>query len=396
MAGSIQNKRGTAPALFSQALVQITCMSTFADLRLQSIPRCRAAAFCRGGEASAWQRARGQMNALLEARFAPEHLIEFRCIRAGRVQRTWARCSQVQVIDAKLRRLDAEGWDIYASVNPRAAARSNEASVTELVAFHVDIDELPAGADHGGHCFAVARTQQKNEKTETPEPGAVTDFSLPCVPLGVKRRMEASADPIPEPSMIVSSGHGLHCYFVLGAPVSVSEANRDHLKSINRGLAKALGGDSACSDLSRVLRVPAFHNHKTNPPREVTILSETSIRYTLEQLAPFAAKAATFTRDVSVPPAAVAPIAPELEQRFKAVRRRDGEISRAFRGEIGDGSSDSRYVLVMRLRQHGFSPEEIVAIVCSRRWYNRRTKRVRPTDSVLRDVRGLLVRSRRT
>ena len=62
----------------------------------------------------------------------------------------------------------------------------------------------------------------------------------------------------------------------------------------------------------------------------------------------------------------------ELEARFNAAHHADrsGDITRAWRGEIGGGSSDSRYVRVRHLLQAGFSAEEIVAIVCACRWYN--------------------------
>ena len=59
-------------------------------------------------------------------------------------------------------------------------------------------------------------------------------------------------------------------------------------------------------------------------------------------------------------------------------------------GEIGDGSSGSRYVLVGRLRRAGFSEDEIAAIVCSRRWYNRYSRRVKPLVAVRLDVARLL------
>ena len=67
-------------------------------------------------------------------------------------------------------------------------------------------------------------------------------------------------------------------------------------------------------------------------------------------------------------------------------------ITRAWRGEIGDGSSDSRYVLVRKLRLAGFGDEDIAAIVCSRRWFNRYQKRARPPADVRRDVERLLAK----
>ena len=85
---------------------------------------------------------------------------------------------------------------------------------------------------------------------------------------------------------------------------------------------------------------------------------------------------------------------PELGARFNAARRADcsGDLTRAWREEIGNGSSDSRYVLVKHLRALGFTPEEIVSIISSRRWWNCYAGRVRPPDEVYRDVLGLLAK----
>ena len=115
--------------------------------------------------------------------------------------------------------------------------------------------------------------------------------------------------------------------------------------------------------------------------------------YTLGELAVFALEKPEDNRPVTLGP--LSHSSTELMARFHAVRRADkadksGELTRAWRGEIGDGSSDSRYVLVGGLRRVGFSEDEIAAIVCSRRWWNRYTRRRKPPDAVRMDVERLL------
>ena len=116
-------------------------------------------------------------------------------------------------------------------------------------------------------------------------------------------------------------------------------------------------------------------------------------RYDLAELQPFAMfKPEAYPAVASL---GSIPLPPDLLARFHAARHADRsrDMTRAWRGEIGDGSSDSRYVLVKRLWALGFTPGEIVAIVCSRRWYNVRAKRVRHPTDVLRDMLGLLTQS---
>jgi hypothetical protein len=59
-----------------------------------------------------------------------------------------------------------------------------------------------------------------------------------------------------KPSMVVSSGHGLHAYWLLRELTSSEE-----LSGISRRLAKALGADHAF-DPSRILRLPGTYNRK--------------------------------------------------------------------------------------------------------------------------------------
>ncbi len=87
-----------------------------------------------------------------------------------------------------------------------------------------------------------------------------------------------------EPSIIVSSGHGIHAYWLLKEPEIVDERT----KGILKGLAKHLGADT-CFDLSRVLRVPGTKNLKPNvPPTNVKVISFNSeLKYAVNDFAKF-------------------------------------------------------------------------------------------------------------
>jgi len=103
-----------------------------------------------------------------------------------------------------------------------------------------------------------------------------------CADPDIRRRVARIVHfPLP-PSIIVSSGGGVHLYWLLKrlADVQIEEA---HLSSLLQQLAHHLGGDPASAELSRILRVPGTFNHKYDPPREVWIERlEPESRYTLD------------------------------------------------------------------------------------------------------------------
>lgn len=77
----------------------------------------------------------------------------------------------------------------------------------------------------------------------------------------------------PAPSVIVDSGGGYHCYWLFYEPVIIENGEiREAMAELQAAWPKWAGGDSAASDLARVLRIPGTENHKDQPPRPVTIL----------------------------------------------------------------------------------------------------------------------------
>lgn len=65
-----------------------------------------------------------------------------------------------------------------------------------------------------------------------------------------------------EPSIIVDSGGGYHCYWLLRNPVPVDEVNRGDVQAIQHGWVQMVRGDPGASDLRRVLRMPGTYNMK--------------------------------------------------------------------------------------------------------------------------------------
>jgi hypothetical protein len=66
-----------------------------------------------------------------------------------------------------------------------------------------------------------------------------------------------AVEGLPEASMVVYTGRGIHLYWKLDTPVPLAD-----MEAYNRGLSIALGGDH-CWDRKRVLRLPMTINSKT-------------------------------------------------------------------------------------------------------------------------------------
>lgn len=93
-----------------------------------------------------------------------------------------------------------------------------------------------------------------------------------------------------QPSCIVSSGHGLHIYWILEAPVNITDSSRDEIQRLMRGWQGYINNKAAdcgwqfdrVGDLARVLRVPGTLNHKTDLAQPVEVIAESEYRYCLD------------------------------------------------------------------------------------------------------------------
>lgn len=148
----------------------------------------------------------------------------------------------------------------------------------------------------------------------------------------------------PAPSVIVDSGGGYHCYWLLAEPFMLdSDEARGRADHAQKGWVKRVGSDDGAKDLARVLRIPGTKNFKEayapNYPDVRFMRSDFDQLYTLDELealipadAPAkvraprtprqAAPEADATADVELD--AIAQAAANLK-RLSAVRRDDYE-----------------------------------------------------------------------
>ena len=141
---------------------------------------------------------------------------------------------------------DKPGWAVYFSVNPVLEGKKrNKENMAAIVVLHADLDYKGIVQ---GHAAILEALQQL---------------------------------PVP-PSLIVSSGHGLHCYWLLSTAMPTDETNRveDCLKQI----ARVLAGDPAVCEIARIMRLPGSHNSKNNEWLNVRVVGDRGPDYSFEEI----------------------------------------------------------------------------------------------------------------
>ena len=164
------------------------------------------------------------------------------------------------------------------------------------------------------------------------------------------------------PSIIVNSGNGFHCYWLLNRPYQIKN-NEDRLnaKGCLKGLASNLNGDKTF-DLSRILRVPGTMNLKDlDNPLPVQILEfNNKRRYEFEEFE-------QFTVDVEDTPVRIDITLDEIPDRFWRTLEENEKLRASWEGRRKDLRDESRSGYDMALADLlvlcRFSEGEIPAIL---------------------------------
>jgi putative DNA primase/helicase len=149
--------------------------------------------------------------------------------------------------------LFAQERDVYFGVNPKTGLGGKKENIHYVTVFHVEVD------------YGIVGHKKKTD-TATYEEALekINNFSI-------------------KPSLVVHSGGGFHCYWILKNPIKVEDFGIDNLENVNRALSLALGGDTGTHDLSRVLRIPGSCNFKQpGNPRPVEIVTSNDVTYDLQ------------------------------------------------------------------------------------------------------------------
>jgi AAA domain/RepB DNA-primase from phage plasmid len=86
------------------------------------------------------------------------------------------------------------------------------------------------------------------------------------------------------PSKVVHSGGGLHAYWLFKEGLTATPETIEHVETLLKALADHLGGDRACAEVSRLMRLPGSHNSKGGAWDEVRIIADRPLRYELADL----------------------------------------------------------------------------------------------------------------
>ena len=87
------------------------------------------------------------------------------------------------------------------------------------------------------------------------------------------------------PSKIVHSGGGLHGYWLFKEALPATTENIERVEGLLRLLADHLGGDPACAEASRLMRLPGSHNTKAGAWIDVRVIADQATRYEVDDLA---------------------------------------------------------------------------------------------------------------
>jgi hypothetical protein len=184
----------------------------------------------------------GQRQQFADAIWDPADIVEVRYIHRDdkhkpRAKSDWSTPGQLAAIDAAARQ--REGYGVYVGINPRPGiGKTGNANIRLARCCFVDLD--------GG-----------------------------CTLDDAKARIDGAG--LPEPTVIVSSGHGTHLYWRLQSELTDLRA----WKAAQKGLIAKLRSDPCIHNAERVMRLcGSSNNKKADAPIPCELLScDTALRY---------------------------------------------------------------------------------------------------------------------
>jgi hypothetical protein len=195
--------------------------------------------------------------------------------------------------------------NLYFGVAPREIRKGDKSAIKHVTCLWVDLD---IGSE--GH--------RKNSRFDT-----------------VEEALESVTKSEHPPSIIVFSGHGLQCYWLLREPEEVTDPSS--IEEIMKGLILAIGGDPGTHDISRVMRLPNTLNVKVpERPKRVEILKfDAGLRYNVSDFEEYRVSADQVSQQFE-----------EIEfgKDLPKVDLRKLKVSRHIKSLIKEGDKDKKYL----------------------------------------------------
>lgn len=218
----------------------------------------------------------------------------------------------------KLETLNQQGAGIFFTVNETKGDKRQEAEVTAIRAFFVDMDG------------------------KEPDPKGL--------------------EQLPAPSIVVQSKNGKHLYWLLQEPLAVvdtAEAKK-LFKSYQQALAALLGGDTKVSDLARCMRVPGFNHMKdASDPTMVKVLENNQLRYALANFP---------LPEENIKPATSSKTVVSRDRLLDKLHTQKSKVATAKTGERNDTLNKAAFSCSSLVKQ-GLAPEEITEALLNAAMY---------------------------
>jgi len=171
-----------------------------------------------------------------QAVFEPHDIVELRLLGKGNPIKLWRAAQELPTMYEELLRYNRQGYNIYAGANPRRARGiSGDEGVLLARCLFVDFDDILPGDGCGPSEFALMRIDEAG---------------------------------LPSPTMVISSGHGVHAYWRLFEPVD----DLGRWRQLQERLIAALASDKSIKNPERIMRLPGFLNVKRKPYTECFIV----------------------------------------------------------------------------------------------------------------------------
>lgn len=180
-----------------------------------------------------------QIERFADCIFEPGDIVELRPLPHG--ERSWHLASALAGEVPRLARLNRTGQNIYIGANPRKRIGGGKAEDVALA-----------------RCLFV-------------------DFDGPA-PSEALERIRAAG--LPEPTITISSGHGVHNYWRLAEPL----ADLARWRQLQKRLIAMLASDKNIHDPARVMRLPGFLNVKAEPIPCRIVEADPARRYDLAEM----------------------------------------------------------------------------------------------------------------
>ncbi len=135
-------------------------------------------------------------------------------------------------------------------------------------------------------CTATVKpgAAMREKKTLAELNGLHVDIDGKSITISIEEAEQKLQQLLLLPSKVVASGGGLHAYWLFKEALPAPE-NIERVEALLHLLADHLGGDPACAEASRLMRLPGSHNTKDGAWTEVRVIAERPLRYEPDDLA---------------------------------------------------------------------------------------------------------------